>query len=180
MLATYLKLWTNDLEIHCYADDSQLYLSFCPNDNANHEAALARIERCIGDIPNWMLNDNLKLNDDKTEFMIIGTLQQLAKVSINSLCVGTATIIPVSSARNLGSWFDSMLTIAIHISKTCNSAFYYLYNLRRIRKYLSKDNTKTLIHAFISSRVDYCNSLLYGLPEYQLNKLQRACAEHVC
>ena len=95
----------------------------------------------------------------KTEFMIIGTSQQLAKVSINSLRVGTATITPVSSARNLGSWFDSKLTMAIHVSKTCNSAFYYLYNLRRIRKYLSKDNTKTLIHAFISSRVDYCNSL---------------------
>ena len=115
--------------------------------------------------------------------MIIGTSQQLAKVSINSLCVGTATITPVSSARNLGSWFDSKLTMATHISKTCNSAFYYLYNLRRIRKYLSKDNTKTLIHAFISSRVDYCNSLLYGLPEYQLNKLQRVqnmCARLIC
>ena len=87
------------------------------------------------------------------------------------------------SARNLGSWFDSKLTMATHISKTCNSAFYYLYNLRRIRKYLSKDNTKTLIHAFISSRVDYCNSLLYGLPEYQLNKLQRVqnmCARLIC
>ena len=58
-----------------------------------------------------------------------------------------------------------------------------MYNLRRIRKYLSKDNTKTLIHAFISSRVDYCNSLLYGLPEYQLNKLQRVqnmCARLIC
>ena len=53
-----------------------------------------------------MLNDKLKLNDDKTEFMIIGTSQQLAKVSINSLRVGTATITPVSSARNLGSWFE--------------------------------------------------------------------------
>ena len=173
----------HNLEIHCYADDSQLYLSFCPNDNANQEAALARVERCIEDIRNWMLNDKLKLNDDKTEFMIIGTSQQLAKVSINSLRVGTATITPVSSARNLGSWFDSKLTMATHISKTCNSAFYYLYNLRRIRKYLSKDNTKTLIHAFISSRVDYCNSLLYGLPEYQLNKLQRVqnmCARLIC
>ena len=55
--------------------------------------------------------------------------------------------------------------------------------LRRIRKYLSKDNTKTLVHAFISSRIDYCNSLLYGLPEYQLNKLQRVqnmCARLIC
>ena len=92
-------------------------------------AALARVERCIEDIRKWMLNDKLKLNDDKPEFMIIGTLQQLANVSINSLRVGTATITPVSSARNLGSWFDSKLTMATHTSKTCNSAFYYLYNL---------------------------------------------------
>ena len=158
-------------------------MSVDDNDNANQEAALARVEGCIKDIRNWMLNDKLKMNDDKIEFMIIGTSQQLAKVFINSLCVGTATITPVSSATNLGSWFDSKLTMAIHISKTCNSAFYYLYNLRRIRKYLSKDNTKTLIHAFISSRVDYCNSLLYGLPQYQLNKLQRVqnmCARLIC
>ena len=115
--------------------------------------------------------------------MIIGTSQQLAKVSINSLRVGTATITPVSSARNLGSWFDSKRTLAIHISKTCNSAFYYLFNLRRIRKYLSKNNTKTLVHALISRRIDYCNSLLYGLPEYQLKKLQRVqnvCARLIC
>ena len=52
-------------------------------------------------------------------------------------------------------------------------AFYYLYNIRRIRKYLSRRSTETLIHAFVSSRVDYCNSLLYSLPAYQLNKLQR-------
>ena len=142
---------------------------------------MARVERCIEDIRNWMLNDKFKVNDEKTEFMITGTVQQLAKVYINSLRVGAATITPVSSARNLCSRFDSKLTMAFHISKTCNSAFYYLYNLRRIRKYLSYDNTKTLVHAFISSRIDYCN--LYGLPEYQLNKLQRVqnmCARLIC
>ena len=89
----------------------------------------------------------------------------------------------MSSARNLGSWFNSKLTMAIHILKTCNSAFYYLYDLRRIRKYLSKDNTMTLAHAFISSKIDYCSSLLYSLPEYQLNKLQHVqnmCARLIC
>ena len=59
---------------------------------------------------------------------------------------------------------------------------YYLYNLRRLRKYLSKENIKTLVHAFISSRIDYCNSLLYGAPEYQINKLQlfNTCARLIC
>ena len=59
-----------------------------------------------------------------------------------------------------------------HITKTCSVAFYHLYNIRGIRKYLSKETTEILIHAFISSRVDYCNSLYYGLPAYQLMKLQ--------
>ena len=61
-----------------------------------------------------------------------------------------------------------------HIMKTSSAAFYYLYNIRRIRKYLSKECAETLIHAFISSRLDYCtNSLLCGLPAYQIKKLQR-------
>ena len=60
-----------------------------------------------------------------------------------------------------------------HITKTYSAAFYHLYNIRGIRKYLSKETTEILIHAFISSRVDYCNSLYYGLPAYQLMKLQR-------
>ena len=60
-----------------------------------------------------------------------------------------------------------------HVNNSCSDAFYYLYNIRRIRKYLSRRSTKTLIYAFVSSRVDYCNSLIYGLLTYQLNKLQR-------
>ena len=58
------------------------------------------------------------------------------------------------------------------MTKTCSRAFYYLYNIRHIRKYLSKSNSETLTHAFITSRLDYCNSLLYGLPKYRQSKLQ--------
>ena len=60
-----------------------------------------------------------------------------------------------------------------HITKTCSSAFYYLYDIRHIRKYLSRESTEKLVHAFISSRLDYCNSLLCGIPGYQTRKLQR-------
>ena len=59
-----------------------------------------------------------------------------------------------------------------HITKTCSSAFYYLYSISHISKYLSRGSTEKLVHAFISSRLDYCNSLLYGIPEYQTRKLQ--------
>ena len=115
----------------------------------------------------------LWLNDGKTEFLLIGNRQQLAKVSIDSIKVGDADIAPVSSARNLGTWFDSHMEMSVHISKTCNSAFYYLYNIRHIRKYLSKEHTEHLIHAIVTSRLDYCNGLLCGVPECQIKKLQR-------
>ena len=118
--------------IHCYADDSQLYLSFCPNASVNQDVALARMESCIDDIRNWMLNEKLKLSDDKTEFLIIGTSQQLAKVTNSSLCVGNSAITPTSSARNLGSWFDAKLTMATHIIRTCNYYYIIIVQCRKI------------------------------------------------
>ena len=66
---------------------------------------MARVERCIEDIREGMMNDKLKLNDDKTKFIIIDTSQQLAKDTIDTLRVGAAIITPMSSTRSLGSWF---------------------------------------------------------------------------
>ena len=162
--------------IHCYADDSQVYISFSPNDRAEQLAVVRNMEDCIRDIRFWMLNNGLKLNDDKTKFLIIGTSQQQDNINFR---VGDSDIHTVPIARNLGSWFDSRLSMATHITKICASSFYYIYNIRRIRKYLAQQSTETLVHAFITSRLDYCNGLLYGLPDCLLNKLQRvqnACA----
>ena len=159
--------------VHCYADDTQLYVSFSPNISTGQFEAVTAIQHCVDDIRNWMTNDKLLLNDDKTEFLMIGTKKQLAKVNIDHILIGDCAIRPKGVVKNLGTWLDSTLSMNSHVNNTCSNAFYYLYNIRRIRKYLSRRSTETLIHAFVSSRVDYCNSLLYGLPAYQLNKLQR-------
>ena len=100
--------------------------------------------------------------------MLLGTKQQLAKVDINSITVGESVVNTKPVVRNLGSWFDSQLSMSTHISKLCSSAFFHLHNISRIRKFLSPVETKSLVHAFVTSRVDYCNSLLYGLPALQL------------
>ena len=68
--------------------------------------------------------------------------------------------------------FDNNLPMSMHVTKICNAAFYHLHNIRRINKYLSCDLLFTLIHAFITSPLDYCNGLLYGLPKLQMVKLQ--------
>ena len=105
--------------------------------------------------------------------MRLSTKQQLAKVGINNITAGESVVNTKQIVTNLGSWFDSQLSISTHISKLCSSAFFHLHNIRRIRKFLSPVETKSLVHAFVTSRVDYCNSLLYGLPASQLNKVQR-------
>ena len=113
------------------------------------------------------MNDNLKVNDDKTERLIIGIPQQLEKVNIMSTHVGNSAIHPVPTARNLGSWFDSRLSMSKHnYHNDLRFFIFYLYNVRHIRNSLSRASTETLIHAFVSTRLDYCNSLLYGLQKF--------------
>ena len=73
-----------------------------------------------------VLTDKLKPNDDKAEFMLIGTKQQLSKVNIDSLTVGSIDVAPVNVSRNLGTWFDSNLNLQEQIHKTCKSGFFHL------------------------------------------------------
>ena len=160
--------------VHCYADDTQLYLAFQPDDTVAQESAVASMEACIQDIRNWMTKDSLKINDDKTEVILIGTKAQLTKVKIDNLAVRDSKIVPSTEAiRNLGCWFDNNFTMNAHVTKTCKAGFFYLHNICRIRKFLTQEITEKLIHAFVTSRLDYCNSLLYGLPSDLLAKLQR-------
>ena len=104
--------------------------------------------------------------------MLIGTHQQLSKVRTDSLLVAGTVVSSVSEARNLGVWFDSKFQFQTHINKTYQSAFYYFYNIR-IGKFLSFEAAKTLVQALVISRLDYCNSVLYGIPAIHTNKLQR-------
>ena len=138
---------------------------------ARQLAVVRNMEDYIRDICFWMLNNDLKFNDDKTDFLIIGSSQQLEKLDNISIGVGDSDIHPVPLARNLCCWFDSRLSMASHIANLCASSFYYIYNIHQIRKYLSQQSTEILVHAFITSCLDYCNGLLYGLPDCLLNKL---------
>ena len=131
------------------------------------------MEDCIKDIRSWLTEGRLLLNDDKTEFLVIGSRRQLNKLSPSVLHVGDHKIDPSVNVRNLGSIFDNSLSMDSHINQVCKTAFYHIHNIRRISKYLSQHSLKTLVHAFVTSRLDYCNSLLYGLPKYHISKLQR-------
>ncbi len=158
---------------HGYADDHQLYLSFSPNSVQNQECAVKCMESCLLDVKQWMLANKLKMNDAKTEFIIVGSRQQLDKIQFDSIKVGDSVVKSVQSVKDLGAYFDNTMSMEAHIDAKCKAAFRQLYSLRRIRKFLTREATETLIHAFIFSHLDYCNGLLYNVAEYQVAKLQR-------
>ena len=115
-----------------------------------------------------MIRDKLTINDSNTEFILIGTRQQLCKLQPCAISVGHDTITASTQVKNLVCWMDSHLNMSKHVTSMCKSAFFYLHNKRRIKNYLSRENLLTLVHAFITSRLDYCNSLLYGVPKEQI------------
>ena len=80
---------------------------------------------------------------------------------------------PANSARNLGVIFDTNFTFRSPVSVVSTSCFYHMRDLRRIRRHLDLDSAKLLATALVSSRFDYCNSLLYGIADIDLTRLQR-------
>ena len=123
------------------------------------------------DIDEWMIRNYLKLNQDKTDLVVISSRFH-PMPDIGHITVGSECITPCDSVRNLGVQFDSIFSFEEHIKNICKSSFYHLRNIAKIRKYLSQDTCEILVHAFISSKLDHCNSLLHGLPEYLLARLQ--------
>lgn len=162
----------HDLQYHCYADDTQIYESVEPV-QAKVDAAITKIERCIDEIRAWMSDNYLKLNDDKTEFIVLGSNYQINKVNIPHIRVGNANIVPSAAVRNLGIMMDSGLTMESHINAISKAAYMSIRNIGRIRTHLNKETTEMIVHAFITSKIDIGNALLSGIPKAQIKRLQR-------
>ena len=120
-----------------------------------------------------MRENFLKLNDGKTEFILIGSRQQLSKVNVPYITIGDSDIIPAAKARNQGAIFDSTMCLNAHVSNIVRCASFHIRNIGRIRKYLDPKATENIMHSFVTSRLDMGNSLLTGLPENQVGRLQR-------
>ncbi|KAL5249258.1 hypothetical protein ACHWQZ_G018198 [Mnemiopsis leidyi] len=160
--------------IHLYADDTQLYIEFNPliQNFCNIEE---RIIACLKDIKIWMEYNKLKLNSDKTEVLLTQTRNNFFTFNVEDIILDHTNekITPSPVVKSLGILFDEYLTFEKQVDtvvKTCNM---HLRNLRVIGSKLSYDLKRQLIHCLIFSKLDYCNGLLYGLPDYLINKLQK-------
>ncbi|XP_041642854.1 uncharacterized protein LOC121509496, partial [Cheilinus undulatus] len=156
------------LSFQSYADDTQLYLSTKPSTQLPPHSLV----KCLHDNKAWMTSDQLKLNSNKTELMVVAPKALLQKVGDLMLDVDGTSICPSSEVRNLGVILDSTLSFQSHIKSVTKSAFYHLKNISRLRPSLPDSVAETLIHAFITSRLDYCNGVLSGVPSKTLDRLQ--------
>ena len=158
---------------HMYADDIQLYKSIDPSNFENQKQTAEQLHLCTSEISNWMSNNRLKLNEEKTEFLIAGTGRHRSKVIIDSLNVLGIDIKPSTSVRNLGVIIDQDLSLKEQVNAICRSCYGHLRSIIQIRPYLTKSAAHTIVQSLISSRLDYCNSLLAELPQYLIHKLQK-------
>ena len=157
-----------------YADDNSLYTAFTINDNSDLSYAVSTLESCLVDVKNWMRENMLKLNDDKTKLIVFAPKKYCQQFNSVSIKCGPFTIRPTHLVKSLGVLLDSALTMEKHINKKTRSAYLQIRNIWVIRKsYLTESATRSLVSALVTPKIDYCNGLLAGLPLYLLRKLQR-------
>ena len=156
-----------------FTDDTQLQKSAPLSEVTN---LIKELNACTGDIKTWMLENQLKLNDDKTEalhFPFSSSLKPSTVSLPDSITLGSHNIPFSDSTRNLGVVLDSKLSMKKHIIKICKTAYFELKCFCSICRFLTEDETKIFVTSYILSRLDYCNCILMGTPNSVIQPLQK-------
>ena len=161
-----------NINYHFYADDTQLYIVFQPKDEGDIKNTVKHMEDVADVVRSWMSANMLKMNNQKTEVLVIHPARVKPRLH-PTINIGQSEITPASSVRNLGVIMDQHAMLDEHIRKICSVAYFHLYSISKIKPFLSKTVLERLVHALITSKLDYCNSLLHGLPATKLDQMQR-------
>jgi hypothetical protein len=152
-----------------YADDTQNY-KHCSIKALDR--GTASLQHCFGVLSEWMRSNKLKLNSDKTELIICASSHKRKQCDVAAVKLGDCEVSVSDTVRNLGVHFDATMSMDAQVNKLVSSCFYQLRRLKTIRRSLDRGSAETLVHAFITSRLDYCNSVYAGCSKKLLDKLQ--------
>ncbi len=133
------------------------------------KASIDSLCQCIDEINNWMCQNFLRLKNEKTEVIAFENKDEVLKVNAYLDSRGQTT---KNQVKNLEVILDTDLSFSSHVKAVTKSAYYHLKNIARFRCFVSSQDLEKLVHAFITSRVDYCNGLLTGLPKKTIRHLQ--------
>ena len=159
------------LSHHSYADDTQLYMTM-DHSNNNWLDGLARNQLCVSEIREWMNQNMLKLNDDKTELIVFTSKYKQDLYNYLSIMIGDTVVDCSSQVNDLGVIFDRVLSLRQHVSYTSKTCRFHLRNISRIRKYIPQNTSVVLVKSLVMSRLDYSNGLFYRLHKCTVSELQ--------
>uniref|UniRef100_A0A803TNR7 Reverse transcriptase domain-containing protein n=1 Tax=Anolis carolinensis TaxID=28377 RepID=A0A803TNR7_ANOCA len=150
---------------HLYADDVQLCHSF----PSVTKEAVQVLNQCLAAVSDWMRANKLKLNPDKTEVLLVS---RKAEQGIGRGLLEGVALPLKTQVRSLGVLLDSSLSLEPQVSVVARGAFAQLRLVHQLRPYLGKSDLATVVHALVTSHLDYCNALYVGLPLKMPQKLQ--------
>ena len=171
--ASYVDIIPQSISVQGFADDHFVRNSFSAGNIEEQNQKLRDLEHAMRLSKDWMTSMRLKLNPDKTEFLLIGYYKQLCKVTNHHITVDNQEIIASDGVKCLGAWVDKHLTFKMHITKKSIVAMLNFRKIKLIRKHLTSDACETLLLALVMSHLGYCNSILLGIPEVTIKPFQR-------
>ncbi|XP_050400117.2 RNA-directed DNA polymerase from mobile element jockey [Patella vulgata] len=154
---------------HSYADDTQIIGTFSADCYVDF---YQRTSACTTQIKSWMTSNMLKLNDDKTEVLFVGTNKNLSNLDSTTLTIADSDIQALTNVKNLGVMLDSALSMETHVNYICKVCYFHLRAIGNIRHLLTNETAHTLVRSLVFSRLDYCNGVLSGLNQLLMSKLQ--------
>ena len=153
---------------HCYADDTQIYFTFESITEAENKLGVI-----FNKVDERMQSRPLKLNSDKTECSLVTANNDMHRnVDFHSVMLGSIPVQISNSVRNFGFVFDTQLNLDEQINNVKRKVIVSLINISRIAKFIDQESKMKLVHGLVFSKIDFCNSLYYGLPSIILNGLQ--------
>ena len=164
--------------VHGYADDHQVYFGF--RIQFQYNAMCVSLPNLLNLITGWMNSKFLKLNAGKSNLLIFAPKHLRNQILIDKVYLGENVFLPVSSdAMNLGIKLDSELNFSKHIGMILSQSYMMIFMISQIKRYLTVSDLRCIVQSIIMSKIDNCNSLLFGISEYEINrlqKLQNSCA----
>ena len=155
-----------------FADNHVMKKDFLASKCNDEDNTIHQLQDCCMRVKNWMDHNRLKMNSNKTEFILIGSKQQLQKCYTSQININSENIIMSETIKYLGAWLDSNLSFKKHITERCKMAMWNLHNLKHIRKFLNQETCHTLVCGLVLAHLDYANAILADLPNVEIAKMQ--------